>query len=77
MLCKKYQRVSTQYILTNLSGFESPRTWTDNAFIISFQDVILQTSTLGNFLDYGTVVPLTASELVRVKALPLLHYSQH
>ena len=28
---------------------------------LNIQDVILQTSTLGNFLDYGTVVPLTAS----------------
>ena len=65
MLChKEYQRVSTQYILTNrrlVLNHQGHGQTTRSLFLSNIQDVILKTSTLGNFLDYGTVVPLTAS----------------
>ena len=65
MLChKEYQRVSTQYILTNrrlVLNHQGHGQTMRSLFLSNIQDVILQTSTLGNFLDYGTVVPLTAS----------------
>lgn len=61
---KEFQRVSTQYFLTNrrlvLKHQGSGQT-IRSVFLSNIQDVILQTSFLGNLLDYGTVVPLTAS----------------
>ncbi len=65
MLCnKEYQRVSTQYILTNrrlVLNHQGSGQTIRSLFLTNIQDVILQTSIVGNFLDYGTVVPLTAS----------------
>ena len=65
MLChKEYQRVSTQYILTNrrlVLNHQGHGQTTRSLFLSNIQDVILKTSIIGNFLDYGTVVPLTAS----------------
>ena len=65
MLChKEYQRVSTQYILTNhrlVLNHQGRGQTVRSLFLSNIQDVILQTSIVGNFLDYGTVVPLTAS----------------
>lgn len=65
MLChKEYQRVSTEYILTNrrlVLKHQGHGQTMRSLFLSNIQDVILQTSLLGKFLDYGTVVPLTAS----------------
>ena len=65
MLChKEYQRVSTPiYFDESKTCSESSRAWANYTFLFlsNIQDVILKTSIIGNFLDYGTVVPLTAS----------------
>jgi len=61
---KEYQRVSTEYILTNrrlVLKHQGHGQTMRSLFLSNIQDVILQTSFLGNFLGYGTVVPLTAS----------------
>ena len=61
---KEFQRVSTQYFLTNrrlVLKHQGTGQTIRSVFLSNIQDVILQTSFLGNLLDYGTVVPLTAS----------------
>lgn len=61
---KEFQRVSTQYFLTNrrlVLKHQGTGETIRSLFLSNIQDVILKTSFLGNLLDYGTVVPLTAS----------------
>ena len=65
MLChKEYQKsFYAIYFDESKTCSESSRAWANYTFPIlsNIQDVILKTSIIGNFLDYGTVVPLTAS----------------
>jgi hypothetical protein len=66
LLYKELQRLSTEYIITNQRIIiirRGVRETTRTLFYSKIHDLILSRDLLGRILGYGTIVPLTASQL--------------
>jgi len=66
LLYKELQRLSTEYVITNKRIIiirKGIRETTRTLFYSKIHDLILSRDLLGKLLGYGTIVPLTASQL--------------